>query len=342
MKKPLISLILCCFLVSAVYVQKKGWDNTKLELFRFLAYFTISNNPLLKSLDTDLIGIDESADGLRVDLDLLISGGLSKGGVKSIDMPIMLRPDETDFPDDAIITGVFHNNEARAYPHGILNWHEVVNDWIGDTPISVTLCPLCDTNPVFVRSLNNTVLTFGVSGKLYQSCLVLYDKETDSLWAQPWGIGIAGKFSSQYLERLPAAKTTWGKWKNKHPDSLILSKRTGQFGDYTTYPYGDYNTNDAIVFPVKNRDKFRKHPKTPIVMIWDRESRSVKNGYGGASMFLNVEDIRQQKEIQTDFQGRTIIATWDEDIDYPRVYSDSKEIPASASFLFVYYAMFTD
>ena len=341
MKKTAVTAFAVVFAISTAYIIQNGWDNTKLELFRFLSYFTITNNPLLTSFDKDLADI-KGADGRRVDLDQLISGGLSKGGVKSIDMPIMIRPDETDFPDEAVVTGVYHENEARAYPHGILNWHEIVNDWIGNTPVSVTLCPLCDTNPVFVRQVEGKVLKFGVSGKLFQSCLVMYDKATNSLWAQPWGLSIAGKLVNKNLQRIPAVKTTWGKWKRQHPKSLILSKRTGEFGNYNKYPYGDYNTNDSIVFPVRNKDLMKRHPKTPIVILWDKEDRQIRNGFGGNSRFLFVDEISQKKERQIDFFGKPLTVKWDSSMNYPRAYSDNKEIPISSSFLFVYTAMFVN
>lgn len=123
------------------------------------------------------------------------------------------------------------NGEAKAYPLGIMNWHEIVNDRVGGVNLNVSYCPLCDTIVAFERG--NT--TYGVSGKLYQSCLVMYDREDDTLYSQPWALGVVGSQVNHSLARVPAVKTTLGKWLAKHPDTKILSTETGYQRDYLRY-----------------------------------------------------------------------------------------------------------
>jgi len=157
----ILVLLVLGFGAMIVYV---GWDNTKLKLTRWWGYFTVQNNPLLPQRDKDLQAIKKStlSSEPRISLTELLAGGPPKDGIPSIDKPKFDTPKTMPFKEDETVIGVFLNGEARAYPYSILNWHEIVNDKIGNTSITVTLCPLCDTNPVFVRMVNGKETTFGV------------------------------------------------------------------------------------------------------------------------------------------------------------------------------------
>ncbi|ESA35518.1 alkylhydroperoxidase like family [Leptolyngbya sp. Heron Island J] len=124
----------------------------------------------------------------RIELEQLLNGGPPKDGIPSIDVPEFDMAETTPFVPDDIVVGMVVNDEAKAYPYNILNWHEIVNDEIGGVNVAVSYCPLCDTIVAFDRGET----TFGVSGKLYQSCLVMYDRADDTLYAQPWGAGSVG------------------------------------------------------------------------------------------------------------------------------------------------------
>lgn len=129
----------------------------------------------------------------RISLDDLLPGGPPKDGIPALENLVFDSISQTTFKDDEKVLGVVINGEAKAYPYGILNWHEIVNDMVGGVPVSVTYCPLCDTGIVFDRKVAGQETTFGVSGKLFQSCLVMYDRLTSTLWSQPWGIGVSGR-----------------------------------------------------------------------------------------------------------------------------------------------------
>jgi len=193
-----------------------------------------------------------------VPLDKILSGGPPQDGIPSIDNPKFQSVQEADeiLEDSELVLGLNINGDIRVYPLQILVWHEIVNDVVGDQPVAVTYCPLCFTNQVFNRTLNdgNTV-EFGTSGKLYNSNLVMYDRKSNSLWSQALGEGIVGEYAGVKLERIPFDIAYWKEWKELYPESKVLSRDTGSVRPYGADPYGDYYTNDLILFPVANDDK---------------------------------------------------------------------------------------
>jgi hypothetical protein len=193
-----------------------------------------------------------------VPLDKIVSGGPPQDGIPSIDNPKFQSVQEADeiLDDSELILGLNINGNIRAYPLQILVWHEIVNDVVGGEPIAVTYCPLCFTNQVFNRTLSDgNVMEFGTSGKLYNSNLVMYDRTSNSLWSQALGEGIVGDYSSIKLERHPFDIAYWKEWKKLYPESKVLSRDTGSIRPYGADPYGDYYSNDLILFPVANNDK---------------------------------------------------------------------------------------
>jgi len=158
--------------------------------------------------------------------------------------------------DDDIVFGAEHNGVARAYSQRILNWHEIVNDTIGGKPVVITFCPLCGSSVAFDRMVGGKEVEFGVSGYLYNSNLVMYDRDTDSLWQQVGGEAIVGEASerNEILKPFLLTSTSWKQWKSQHPDTQVLSRDTGFTRDYDVYPYGGYEENGAIYFGIQNSD----------------------------------------------------------------------------------------
>jgi len=195
--------------------------------------------------------------------DEILPGGPPKDGIPSIDSPSFIGADEADFlRSEELVVGIYYGGVAKAYPHRILVWHEIVNDVVADEPIAVTYCPLCYTATAFRRIVGGEVTTFGVSGKLYNSDLVMYDRLTDTYWSQHLGLGIYGRMAGVVLERIQVDVITWSRWRELHPDTLVLSTETGfsrPYGRDPYSPYGYYRSRD-IWFPVKNLDD-RLHPK---------------------------------------------------------------------------------
>jgi len=181
-----------------------------------------------------------------VDPDDIISGGPPPDGIPPIDDPRFLAPgDATFLAEREPVLAVEIGGEAKAYPLQIMTWHEIVNDEIGGVPVSVTYCPLCNTGIAFERpTIGGALLDFGTSGKLYNSNLVMYDRQTESYWAQATGQSILGELAGEQLTFVPARILSFGDWRAEHADGLVLSRDTGHERPYGENPYEGLDTSE--------------------------------------------------------------------------------------------------
>ena len=166
--------------------------------------------------------------------------------IPAIDNPQYLPVDEIDFvqPNEAVVV-VDIDGDARAYPIQIMVWHEIVNDEVGGVPVSVTYCPLCNSALAFDRRVGDRVLDFGTSGSLYQSALVMYDRQTESLWAHFTGEGVVGHYAGARLEPISVQTLSFEQFAAQHPDGLVLTRDTGASRDYGTNPYISYDEESS-------------------------------------------------------------------------------------------------
>jgi hypothetical protein len=223
--------------------------------------------------------------------------------IPSIDSPVFESKQQAEswLEDEDLIFGVNHGGVTKAYPQRILNWHEIVNDRFGKDPVAVTFCPLCGTAVSFIRKVNGNETEFGVSGKLYNSDLIMYDRNEENYWQQATGEAIVGPASGrdEFLEPVSTITTTWGKWKSKHPDTKVLSRETGFDRDYDVYPYDTYEEDGEIYFSVQNSDA-RLHPKEVVYGI-------IVNDQPKAYKLLSIEakgsfnDVVGGEGVQIDF-----------------------------------------
>jgi hypothetical protein len=178
-----------------------------------------------------------------VPLSEIISGGPPPDGIPPIDEPKYVAISGADewLAGREPVIAVEINGVARAFPLQIMTWHEIVNTEFGDKPVTVTYCPLCNTALVFDRELNGTVYDFGTSGRLYNSALVMYDRQTGSWWSQVLGRAIVGELTGTQLEFLPAAIVSWADFKTTYPNGLVLSRETGHQRSYGANPYARYD-----------------------------------------------------------------------------------------------------
>lgn len=175
---------------------------------------------------------------------------------------------------DDVVFGLDYQGVQRAYPQRILNWHEIVNDQVKsdksdnvageDVYFAVTFCPLCGSAIAFEREVEGRVLDFGVSGKLKSSNLVMYDRQTLSLWQQITGEAIGGEFLGSKLVPVAMETLRWREWRETHPAAEVLSRETGYLRDYSTYPYGTYEQDRSVYFPVEGEVDETIHPKTVV------------------------------------------------------------------------------
>ncbi|PKM38500.1 MAG: hypothetical protein CVV06_00235 [Gammaproteobacteria bacterium HGW-Gammaproteobacteria-10] len=195
----------------------------------------------------------------------ILSGGPAKDSIPAIDNPRFVEAGRADFlSNDSRVLGMSYQGVAKAYPIDILNWHEIVNDRFGDEPVVITFCPLCGSGMAFSAMLDGKPHTFGVSGLLYNSDVLLYDRQTESLWSQLLSQAIAGHYIGRRLTDLPVLHTTWQDWRERHPDTMVLSVDTGFRRDYSRGPYETYLKSPQIMFPVSAVSK-RYHPKEEVL-----------------------------------------------------------------------------
>lgn len=186
----------------------------------------------------------------NVELDEIISGGPPRDGIPSIDDPRFVTPADASgwLADKEPVIALEVGGDARAYPLQILTWHEIVNDTVGDVPVAVTFCPLCNSALAFDRRMDGQVLEFGTSGLLRNSDLVMYDRSTESLWQQFTGEAIVGELTGARLAFLPASIVSFGEFKAAHPDGRVLSRDTGFSRRYGENPYVGYDSIDQTPF----------------------------------------------------------------------------------------------
>lgn len=206
-------------------------------------------------------------DNLVISRADILHGGPPKDGISALSNPATVSVAHTDFlePDDRVI-GVIINDQSRAYPITILIQHEAVNDVLGETPILVVYCPLCDSVSVLERRLDSETHEFGVSGLIYNSNVLLYDRDDDSLWSQLGFSAISGPNAGRSLPHLGWELTTFADWSNRHPESTVLSVDTGHQRNYRSNPYSDYFETDRLMFPVANSDT-RLNDKDQIIAV---------------------------------------------------------------------------
>lgn len=209
-----------------------------------------------------------------VPLDEIVSGGPPPDGIPAIDRPKFVAPKEADTWLEAKepVLAVQVNGEARAYPLQILVWHEIVNDTVGGRPVSVTYCPLCNSGIIFDRRIGARIYDFGTSGKLYKSDLVMYDRQTHSLWSQMEGRAIVGDLAGTHLTMLPSNTMAYGDWKRLHPNGKVLSRDTGHGRMYGRNPYGGYDDPNSHPFLFFGKVDLRLPPKERVagVVIGDK------------------------------------------------------------------------
>jgi hypothetical protein len=261
----------------------------------------------------------------------IFKGGPDKDGIPAIDKPNFLSARKARFlKNDDRILGIEIAGVKKAYPIKILNWHEIVNDRIGREHFSITYCPLCGTGMAFSARVGNKKLDFGVSGLLYNSDVLLYDRQTDSLWSQIMQQSVAGKYKGTRLKSIPLKHTTWSDWKKKHPDTKVLSTRTGNVRNYNKNPYKDYATSNHLFFPVYSKAPEVYHPKERVL--------GVEIG-GVFKAYPFIELNKNGKALFADtLNNKKLSVHWDQEHQAGAIYLDEKNITTTQSFWFAWFA----
>jgi len=233
-------------------------------------------------------------DKAIVDLDEIVSGGPPKDGIPSIDRPEFRPASNAEWLEDrSPVMSVAVGGEARAYPFAILIRHEIVNDRIGDLPIAVTYCPLCNAAVVFKRVVEGREVTFGTTGRLRNSDLVMYDRWSETWWQQFTGRAIVGEHAGTELERIPARIESFAKFKERHPDGKLLERPFSRHGVYGQNPYVGYDS-EARPFLYRGEMPENVPPLGRVVTVGERA--------------WSLELVRDKKRIET---PDGLVITWE-------------------------------
>lgn len=229
----------------------------------------------------------------------ILSGGVPPDGIPSIDVPSFGRASEVEWlhPQEAVVT-VALNGDARAYPTQVMILHEIVNDTVGGEAVTVTYCPLCNTAVGYYRQLDGRVLEFGTSGRLYNSALVMYDRQTESLWAHYTGQAIAGALTGSQLELIPVATVAFETFQAEHPNGLVL-QRPGGFGrSYGVNPYQGYDDPDGVPVFFGGTPDPRLPPMTRVLVIRHADAASA----------MPLDALESAGVVTADVGGRQVTA----------------------------------
>ena len=261
-------------------------------------------------------------------------GGPPRDGIPAIDRPRFITAGNANFLDGSDrVLGIDRNGVRKAYAVKILNYHEIVNDRFGQEAVVVSYCPLCGTGMAFLASKDGSVRNFGVSGLLYNSDVLLYDRETDSLWSQLMKQAIAGPLRGQRLQQIAMSHTRWDDWRSRHPDTLVLSTDTGSRRDYERSPYAGYESSRELYFPVSSMDP-RYHPKELVIGL------SVQ---GMHKAYPFTELSHTDGDIQDSIAGQVVRVRYDSHNRTGRVLAaDGSELPTTISYWFAWQAFHPD
>jgi hypothetical protein len=204
-----------------------------------------------------------------IELHELEPGGPGKDGIPAIDRPVFTEPRSAEkwLRSNEPVISLVINNHSRAYPLQILIWHEIINDTVAGVPVAVTFCPLCYSANVFDRRVDERSYSFGVSGMLRHSDMVMYDRQTESLWQQISGEAIVGDMVGSQLKRLPAQIISFMQFRSSYKKTLVLSRKTGFRRNYGRNPYAGYDDISKRPFMYRGETDSRLMPMEKVVTI---------------------------------------------------------------------------
>jgi hypothetical protein len=261
----------------------------------------------------------------------ILWGGVPRDGIPAINNPILVEAAEADFLSDADrVLGLDRNGVTKAYPIRIMDRHEIVNDLFGEEPIVVTYGPLCFSGMAFKATIGGKVLSFGVSGLLYNSDVLLYDHTTDSLWSQIMSKAISGPLKGTDIEAVAVAHTTWRDWKARHPETQVLTVSALLSRRYTSEPYARYQSTDRLMFPVARNNGAYKNKEHILGVTIDGVHKAYPFRELRATGKTRIEDI---------VAGKHITIEWHERDKYARVLdTNGEELPSVIVYWFAWYA----
>jgi hypothetical protein len=269
-----------------------------------------------------------------VPLEEFASGGPGKDGIPAIDRPKFVSVASTD----AFLSGrepvavVELGGEAKAYPIQIMVWHEIVNDTLAGQPIALTYCPLCNSTVAFDREVDGRTLSFGTTGNLRNSDLVMYDRQTESWWQQITAEAVVGELTGAKLHVIPSQILSWDQFKRNHPDGLVLSRNTGYDRPYGRNPYQGYDQPRSVPFALGKEPDRTLPPKERVAAVKTGPRSALVYPFSRLEEEAPIDDTMPQRSV---VGGRPIVVFYDPKVASPLDASEvsvGRDVGAAAVF----------
>jgi hypothetical protein len=280
-----------------------------------------------EALQVDPSGWETDFSKHSVPLSEFQSGGPPRDGIPPVDQPKPTsRADAEEWLSEREpVLAVEVGDQVRAYPIQILVWHEIVNDTLDGRPIAVTYCPLCNSSLVFDRHVGGRTLTFGTTGNLRRSDLVMWDRQTESWWQQLSAEAVVGELTGTNLKVLPSQTLSWADFKRIHPSGDVLSRDTGVARDYGSNPYVGYDQPDSEPFLFDGETDDRLPPKERVVAIFAEDETVV----------VPFSRLEREPVVETEAGGRPVVVFYKRGVvsalDAP-VIDGSRDVGTAAAF----------
>jgi hypothetical protein len=247
---------------------------------------------------------DEFPDPL-IDPNEVISGGPPPDGIPPVDEPVFVGVSDNLelLPANEPVVALEINGDARAYPIRAMVWHEIVNDTVGGVPVSVTYCPLCNSAATYERTIDGVETTFGTSGRLFASALVMYDRATESLWTHFNGQAVIGLLAGAELVKHPSPLMSWDQFRSTYPTGQVLDwARLGFIRDYGRNPYTGYDDPDNTPFLFRGALDDRAAAMQRVVGV----------EYEGSAVAYGLETVsgKEGKATAIDVGGNSLVVFW--------------------------------
>ncbi len=287
-----------------------------------IIYSCSSSSTQESTVDPDQV--ENTSTEWSVPLSEVLDGGPGRDGIPALENPTMVSADQSSILlDTDLVLGYKNGDDVRAYQHIVLDWHEIVNDNVGDVSVAITYCPLTGTGIGWDRIVDGKETTFGVSGLLYQTNLIPFDRATKSNWSQLLNESINGANLGKEADLIPLVETDWKTWKAMYPDTKIISLNTGFSRTYGVYPYVDYKTNpDAFFFPTPKDNRLPLKERVLAIIDGDKakayrfsdfsDSNVFKDNFDGKSyLIVGNEFFMVAFELSSSQQALTFEYTFD-------------------------------
>ena len=217
------------------------------------------------------------------------------------------------------------NGDARAYPLRIMTWHELVNGTVGGVPVTVSYCPLCNSAVAYDRRVGDRILDFGTSGALLNSSLVMYDRQTESLWSHYTGQAVVGHLVGAELDLIPVQTVSFETFLASHPDGHVLSLDTGHSRRYGQNPYEFYDSNNRP-FLFRGPTDDRLEPIARVVALRD----------GAEGAVIPNDVLAERRVVPLTFAGRELVVLFEPGtasaLDDPLI-ADGRDVGATGVFV---------